>query len=153
MEGTLQQVEIVRGDLMECPAELIVHQVNMQGVMGAGLARTIRKRYPEVYAGYKENYRDFRLGQNLYCTTKDGRVVVNMFGQNNYGKNGLYTDYDALEQCLSSVAEICKKHEVTVGIPYGIGCGLGGGNWEEVYFRINRAFKGCSLDKVKIYRI
>lgn len=153
MERTLQQVEVVKGDLLKSPVEIIVHQVNMQDVMGAGLAKSIKKKFPEVYKEYKEKYKDFILGQNLYCATKDGRMIVNMFAQSNYGRYGRYTNYEALERCFSDVAEMCSKHDVTVGIPYGIGCGLGGGDWKEVYPIINKAFKDCNLNKVKIYKL
>lgn len=146
-------IEIVKGDLLESNAEIIAHQVNMQGVMGAGLAKTIKKRYPEVYKDYKKRYKDFRLGENLYSVTKDSRIVANMFGQNNYGYYGQYTDYDALERCLEALAQLCEKHDVTVGLPYGLGCGRGGGDWSEVYSRMNKVFKNCNLKKVKIYKL
>ncbi|GAA0101717.1 hypothetical protein UT300012_24320 [Paraclostridium bifermentans] len=153
MEEQTRQVEIVKGDLLKSNSEMLVHQVNMQGVMGAGLAKQIRKRYPEVYRDYKNRYKEFNLGDNLYCSTSDGHIIVNMFSQKDYGRSGLFTDYDAMEIALFKIAEIAMKHDVSVGIPYGIGCGLGGGNWEEVYARINKAFKNCNLAKIKIYKL
>jgi nicotinamidase-related amidase len=34
-------------------ASAIAHQVNLMGVMGAGLAKQIKQKYPTVYAQYK----------------------------------------------------------------------------------------------------
>ena len=36
--------------------DILCHQVNCQGVMGAGLAKQIRSKYPEVYEQYKEDF-------------------------------------------------------------------------------------------------
>ena len=36
------------------PNIVICHQVNCQGVMGAGIAKQIRARWPEVYEDYKK---------------------------------------------------------------------------------------------------
>lgn len=49
----------VIGDILtpvENPDDLVVvcHQVNCMGVMGAGLAKQVRNRYPGVYRAYKE---------------------------------------------------------------------------------------------------
>lgn len=41
--------------LLDLPPEIVIcHQVNCQGVMGAGLAKQIRIRWPEVYVDYKK---------------------------------------------------------------------------------------------------
>lgn len=36
-------------DLLLSDCNVICHQVNCKGVMNAGIAKSIRKRYPEVY--------------------------------------------------------------------------------------------------------
>ena len=43
----------VKGNILDSDADAILHQVNCQGVMGAGLAKQIRGRYPNVYEKYK----------------------------------------------------------------------------------------------------
>ena len=42
---------------------------------------------------------------------------------------GQYTNYTAFKRCLVHLTEYVPAGE-TIAMPYGIGCGLGGGNWE-----------------------
>jgi O-acetyl-ADP-ribose deacetylase (regulator of RNase III) len=43
------------GDIFTSNAEILVNPVNCKGVMGAGLAKQFRERFPENYLEYK-NY-------------------------------------------------------------------------------------------------
>ena len=111
----------VNGDLVkDLQYDIFCHQTNCKGVMGAGIAKQIKEAYPEVAVADREYYSavmksdpDSMLGTNLYVKTKDNRLCVNMYGQRNFGwGGGQKTDYAYI-----------------VGFPYGIGCGLGGGDW------------------------
>ena len=46
-------MKIIDGDIFDSNADAIVHQVNCQGVMGAGVARQVRDKYPNVYVEYR----------------------------------------------------------------------------------------------------
>ena len=39
---------------MESGCNIICHQVNCQGVMGSGIAKQVREKYPNVYNSYKK---------------------------------------------------------------------------------------------------
>src|SRR3989344_487865 len=43
----------VRGDILEVKIDAIAHGCNTQGIMNAGLARVLKKRYPAMYREYK----------------------------------------------------------------------------------------------------
>lgn len=45
-------VVIKEGNVFDSDADIICHQVNCQGVMGSGVAKEVRERYPEVYYAY-----------------------------------------------------------------------------------------------------
>lgn len=47
-------IKIVKGDILQASEDIIGHQVNCQGVMGAGLAKQIRNKYPHVYDEYRK---------------------------------------------------------------------------------------------------
>lgn len=125
--------------------ELVVcHQVNCKGVMGAGLAKQIRGAFPQVYAQYKmacdraAKSTDL-LGTVLCCSVNFNGydyTIANLFGQDGFGRDRQYTDYDALRKALSKVCLMAKPlpaHTLTtVRIPYKMGCGLGGGDWDIV---------------------
>lgn len=40
---------VIRGDILQSDADIIVQQVNCRGVMGAGLAKQIASQYPEEF--------------------------------------------------------------------------------------------------------
>lgn len=47
-------IKIREGNLFDSNADIIAHQVNCQGIMGSGVARQIKKKYPEVFNMYED---------------------------------------------------------------------------------------------------
>lgn len=129
-------VNYVKGNLLDSNCDYICHQVNCQGVMGSGIARQIRERWPEVYRRYRECYEncnnpDHQLGRiDIIQNGEDERKVVNVYSQCSYGYDGgRYTSYDAFADCLYELTHYVMRDK-TIGFPKNIGCGLGGGNWK-----------------------
>lgn len=54
-------IQIVNGDLLEANEDILGHQVNCQGVMGSGIAKILRDRYPNLYPEYKNTVTLTRL--------------------------------------------------------------------------------------------
>lgn len=42
-------IEIIEHDLLMLDCDIICHQVNCQSVMGSGIAKQIKTKYPNVY--------------------------------------------------------------------------------------------------------
>ena len=67
-------------------------------------------------------------------------IVVNMFGQLNFGYDGRrYTSYDAMWSCLNRIKAYIPKDK-KIGFPARIGCVRGGANWEVVKKMIEEVF-------------
>ena len=47
-------IRVIDGDLFTTDARFIVHQVNCKGVMGSGVAKQVRNKYPHVFVEYKK---------------------------------------------------------------------------------------------------
>ena len=47
-------IEYKNGDLLNVTEGIILHGCNGQGVMGAGVAKAIKMKYPEAFTAYKE---------------------------------------------------------------------------------------------------
>ena len=116
---------------------IFCHQTNCWGKMGAGIAKSIAIRYPEVSLKDQEycvkHSRDL-LGINLYVRVSDTRTCVNMYAQFNFGRDKKFTEYDKLQQCLDKLAaklNISDK-SLVVGFPAGMSCGNAGGDWKVV---------------------
>lgn len=149
-------VKIVNGDLIGASAKYICHQVNCQGVMGSGVAKQIRARWPVVFSRYKkvcDDYSDNRehlLGQVQGVRISENKIIVNIFGQLQFGKDGSeYTSFEALQQGCLEIAG-CVKPGDTIAMPYRIGCGLGGGDWGKVLDMLTDVFREHHLT---LYRI
>lgn len=140
----------VVGDLLEQDGvNIICHQVNCKGVMGAGIALQIRRTYPNVYQVYKKycaEYDKELLGKTLFVNCNDGKVVANLFGQNGYGRGYCQTDYAALENAIATVKKVATKSKKNVGFPYKIGCDLAGGDWDIVEKIIEKYFEDSEVD-------
>lgn len=128
-------VQVINKDILTITDGLIAHQCNCKGVMGAGLAKGIRDKYPSVYRYYREAYlaNNLYLGQTQILRVNTSLYVANLMAQDRYGTDKQYTDYDALSQCLTYVHQFAQENkEIEVYLPYGIGCGLAGGDWSVV---------------------
>lgn len=136
-------MKIVNDDLLNANEYLILHQVNVHGVMGGGVAACIAEKYPEVLKAYqkhcsKHTEKDL-LGTVLFVPTKDNKhLVANLFSQNSKSVNGNFTNYAALSQCLDFIVNWVQSNYhglpfTTIAAPFKLGCGIAGGDWGFVY--------------------
>lgn len=114
---------------------VICHQVNCRGIMGGGLALQIRQQYPAVYDAYKAKT-DWKLGdcQLVEISDGDSQFVANLAGQDDIcsGFGQCMTDYPYLAMALRTARDFADANNLTLYLPYMIGCGLAGGNWSKV---------------------
>lgn len=142
-------IEIVKGNAVDAvlngEVDVLMHVVNCRGVMGSGIAKEIRRRTPEVYTKYMENFHEEwpenpkeLLGSVDIVRLPNRTKVFNLYAQLNYGRDGKrYINYAALCESLNWVKSCATNISVgsiikTIGIPYNMGCGLAGGDWEIV---------------------
>ena len=135
--GYRRRLTVVRRNLLNVRFGMIVHQVNCKGVMGAGLAKSIREVYPVVY----EKYKQLRVMQpgtiQLVKVNPDSEkyplFVVNLFGQVDFGGDAPQTNIKSVKNALKKIKKIRRIESMNLPIyfPWKIGCGLGGGDWDE----------------------
>lgn len=151
---------VINGDLLKSPLQFIAHQVNCRGAMGSGLAKQIKLKYPHAYMCYKENL-SFNTSEDMLGfgefikvdeTAYGPKYVINIYAQNFYGHNGCYTDYYAFESAWRKViadmrCEFSKEDgcQLCIGIPYKIGCGLAGGDWNVIKDILERIEKTTNV--------
>lgn len=152
----------VEGDLFQLADaglfDVVAHQTNCFCLQGAGISGKFALRYGTDNA---ERFKsedlvsrgDFnKLGtiESFFCNSGGyfGRkpdFVANMYGQFKPGSN---TDYTALRLCLRKLNHRFKGNRI--GLPQ-IGCGIGGGSWEEVAKIIQEELIDCDTTVV-IYK-
>lgn len=158
----------IRGNILDTDCKLIAHGVNCQNKMGSGVAKALYEKWPIIKVMYHDYFEEFDAGESgekflgkIDCVSIDRNtgktsrnynlVLVNCFTQQNYGYDGaLYLDYKALENCLKELKELCKYYQITEIAMPKIGCGLAGGDWEEV----RKIIDNCLPDlTVKVYSL
>lgn len=116
-------------DILNITTGVIIHQVNCQHVMGAGLALQIRNKYPQHYQDYMNS--TLKLGTLITTRINNQFGIIGMCAQQSYGRHKRQTDYKAFEQCLNQIKILHDKApSIKYYMPYKIGCGLAGGDWD-----------------------
>lgn len=136
------------GDLLKQPnIDIIAHQTNCAGIMGAGIALQIKKQlltaveYEKYVSSCQQQGSDL-MGKTLFLEATDGRIIANCFGENIPTGKGKDTDYDALFHAVAKVRDYAKSEGFTVGVPGMMGCGLAGGDWRIVRDMLYKVFDG-----------
>lgn len=142
-------IKFFNGDLLKSGCDIICHQVNEYGVMGAGIAKQIKEKYPKAFADYTNAIKEAAIkckNLPLIALSKqhNGVVVANMFTQRK-GETNLEILRNAVVflgmQILDLFITKLKFNEMNgaffdrpfrVGIPYKYGCGIAKGDWESV---------------------
>ena len=120
-------------NIFKTPCDAIVNTVNCVGVMGGGLAKAFRDRFPNMYEEYRDICRRKLLkpGQMHYYapSIEYSKHIINFPTKNHWKYDSkmeyITTGLVALKDCL-----ITNKIN-SVAIP-ALGCSLGGLNWEDV---------------------
>jgi len=133
----------IKGDLIQLALEghfdVIVHGCNCFNTMGAGLAKSIKKTFPEAYEKDRNTEKGDidKLGHFTSViidqdNLKNKIIVVNAYTQYRWKRQNKYevlADYEAIASVFKEI-----KTEYTglrIGYP-AIGAGLAGGNWNKI---------------------
>lgn len=150
--GSNMSVQLKNGDVLQADVNIIVHQVNCMSVMGSGIAKQIRNQYPKVYKEYVEKCnkmktnRKLMLGDVLYTEIAPNKYIASVFGQYDFGWTGQHTDINALRMGLNNIKYFAKTKGYSIALPYGIGCGRGGADWNEVGKIIEIIFQDMDVE-------
>lgn len=152
------------GDATQHQNGVLVHCVNDIGVMGAGIALAIAKKWPQVKKQYlnwsnnQDNFikhnQPFELGYIQNVKVSDTLYVCNLVGQ-----RGIQSYYDlpplryqSIQEGLYRLREFMRDNNLTELVSGRIGCGLAGGEWFIMEMIINHVFKDTDIS-VTIYDI
>ena len=162
-------ITTINKDILTVDKGVIVHSVNCIGAVG-GLAGAIARKWPKNAEKYKEYVRHRKssimlLGSVYEVNAAHNVVVANLFGQYGIGTGKQQTEYAALISGFKRIADtqfegndIVQVYEPSwhpyadllketnnvltdIYIPYKIGCGLGGADWEKVQDILHQIFE------------
>lgn len=148
-------ITIKDGDLLQATEDIIGHQVNCHGAAG-GLAYHLFMRFTQAANDYEDLVYDVSrhgeqmnlLGYVQYSAQqpKSDKIIANLYGQ--YWPGADYRP-DVLRRCLENLGEFARRGGYSVALPYGLSCGICGGNWERVYQMIEETMTDV---QVTLYR-
>ena len=141
-------IEFRTGDIFSQPdITRIVHQANLYHTIGSGIAAVIKKRFPYALEVDKLTHRGARskLGWFTVAFPPEGQklpVIINLYSQDGISATQRTTHYAAMGKAFFDLDECLNdEKDLVLGIPYGIGCGLGGGDWAVVLPIIESVFE------------
>lgn len=152
-------LNIINGDLMKSKSDIIGHQVNCKGVMGSGVAKQIKENFYSAYLDYlticdgnriHSSSTDELLGTCQIAKCKN-KFIANLFGQDSYGRGSVKTKEDQLFKALRTLHSYAKENNLSVSLPWKLGCDRGGGNWDKVLSFITELFNDEVM--LTIYRL
>lgn len=150
------RVTYLTGNVLDFPngTNVLVHGVSRQGVMGAGVAAQIAKRYPEAYEVYSAAYLDrvkgeLALGTFTVAILTDEKRVVNLVTQDEIGTESRKVDYEAVYSGLTTLRDALEDagkqgRSYSICMPW-IGCGLAGGSQNVIRAMIEDVFGASSI--------
>lgn len=144
---------IRKGNIFESNCEALVNPVNTVGVMGAGLAKQFKERYPKNFVAYQDYCNQGKLKPGgAFVFLEEGDIIVNLATKDHWKDT---SEVDYVEKGLQQLLQFILIQGVeSVAIP-ALGCGLGGLEWGndvlplvEYYFQDNEEVKDI---EIKVY--
>jgi O-acetyl-ADP-ribose deacetylase (regulator of RNase III) len=135
------------GDIFTTDAQAIGHGCNCKGSMGVGIAASIKKRYPQASAVYRDACARgaFRPGTVQVVETSP-HLIINLATQDEYGVpiwrgGGVWARPEWIKKCLVQVATLASERSIdSIAFPK-VGCRHGGLFWDvEDYDEKRRKF-------------
>lgn len=140
-------MKTLNADLLDADHGILLHGCNAQGVMGSGVAKLIRAKWPGAYNAYRRVFdqRGLKPGQTIwYRASSDPLLMIgNAITQEFYGRDPskVYVDYDAVQMCMHEAGIAAREFSLPVHYPM-IAAGLGGGDWNKISAIIERELEG-----------
>jgi len=169
-------IEFVKGDIFESGCQALVNPVNLNGVMGAGVAKVFKQKFPVNYKIYREAckghphpgsvynskelawYEDKnRFSIGTLCCVRDvhvGRVfsvpvtVIN-FPTKTAWK--LPSEFNYIRDGLLVLRDFLMEGKISsIAIP-ALGCGKGGLPWDKIKQLITLMLEDVDNVTIKVY--
>lgn len=124
--------------------DVIVHGCNCFCTMGAGIAKSIKRQFPEAYAADQATLPADHAKLGTYSQVRIQRdsknfVILNAYTQFDWRGQDVKADYAAIRQVFAAI----RKEFDGLRIAYPlIGAGLAGGDWASIAAIIDEELDG-----------
>ncbi len=117
-------------NIFESKTDALVNPVNCQGIMGRGLAKEFKKRYPFMFLDYKNKCENnlVKIGKLERFATLD-KTIINFPTKINWT---MKSNLEWIELGLIYFVNNYKKWNIKSAAFPQLGCGMGGLEWDSV---------------------
>ena len=149
---------IINADLLTATETYIAHQCNCISTDAKALAKSLFDKYP-----YANTYKK-RIYKNVQTHTQPGTIdvleghpqIINMYAQYyphiaKYNNDTQEKRIVWFQECLTHISNIENIKHQTIAMPYNIGCGAAGGNWN-IYSKMIEDFANDNQIYVTLYK-
>ena len=138
-----RMITYLDSSVFQSPAQTLVNTVNVVGVMGKGVAKEFKARYPDMFSEYRELCRSGALTVGkLHIWRSDSRWVLNFPTKTTWK---LPSRIEYIEAGLAKFVSSYKDLGITSASFPPLGCGNGNLKWPDV-----RPIMERYLDEVSI---
>lgn len=147
-------VEEASGNMFDADVEALVNPVNCVGVSGKGLALQFKRKFPDNFEAYYRACWDQKMAPGKMLVFDNGadycrhRYIFNFPTKRHWRElsrmSDVYNGIDAL------AVDIRRLGINSIAIP-GLGCGLGGLDWDDVRAKIWRTFAAGHKVRVLVF--
>jgi O-acetyl-ADP-ribose deacetylase (regulator of RNase III) len=146
-------ITISHGNLLTAQAQALVNTVNIDGVMGKGIALQFARAFPDILPPYEAACRAGELAPGrVQIIERPGllqpQFIINFPTKRHWRGKSRLADIDA---GLVDLVRVVRERGIrSVAVP-PLGCGLGGLAWQDVRPRIEAAFAELPEVEVLLY--
>lgn len=140
----------VHGNILQTKIPHIIHGANAIGVMGAGVAKVLRQKYPSIFDDYVAwlEYADEinfpLLGSYATSKVENGkRFIHHIITQMTIGGIKPARYYAIQRGLLAVVRDYPRQKEFAIP---KIGCGLGGCDWNIMEVHLKEIEQDCKVE-------
>ena len=129
-------VKVVTGNILDCQEEVIFHQCNCVSTEVKGLAESLFEKYP-----YSNTYKNRTQNKSVPGTVDvcpGDKIIINAYaqyypGRAKYANDNQTKRIEFFNNCLNQLLSIESITGKDIAMPYNIGCGMAGGDWQTYY--------------------
>lgn len=148
----VDKLTIKKGSIIDATETYICHQCNCCTQKASGVASVIFARFPE--ANVYSTRTDFDTPGTVKIRQSGEKYIVNMFAQ--FKPGNIKSEHQArvrwFEKCLNDMTDILSFGS-TYAMPYGIGCGLAGGDMQTYMTILEKWANQPRVGHLTLYRI
>lgn len=147
----MSQLVFKSGDLFRSDVQTLTNAVNVVGVMGAGIAKEFKRKFPDMFKDYQQKCKanEVVIGKPYVWrpNTFDGKWVLN-FPTKRHWRGASRIEW--IEEGLDHLVHNYRTWGITSLALPALGCSLGGLSWKDVKPLLSTRLSGLDIP-IEIY--